>query len=149
MCLRVASTSITMRLSTEIKKGGNCRHFWRQVSRYLFFFSFSMVWRHFSCDLVRWERELVFMTRMLWIISAPICQRLRSSRSPFCYDVLLVTGGLLWSDPIGWGFTSYNAWPGWMRGLLHTHEGVKDLPERSETPSQILLWIFVLRPPFL
>ena len=48
---RVAVASTPSSLSTEATKVENCRHFWRQSSKYIFFFASSASCRHFQVYL--------------------------------------------------------------------------------------------------
>ena len=123
MRLSVASTSTPRRTSidtTNREKWRSCR---RQDSRQFFFFYFPVVFRNFYCDLYWWKRASVFTTRMSWILSIPIRNRLRMRRYPFYSDVSVSTGRLLRCDPRGWSFTSRTAWTLCMRGLLRMYEG--------------------------
>ena len=136
MHLSVASASMSRRPSTETAKGRSFRHFWRQCSRYLLLFPFFAVRRHFSGNLFQLEMSSVFMTRMSWILSIPLYQSSRISRSTFFSEFSTATGGLLISIPAVLNFPSCTAQPVWVRWLSCTCEEIKDFPEKLATSSR-------------
>ena len=95
------------------------------------------------------ERESVFTTCMLWILSVPICHKLRIRRSPFWSKFSVETDEFLWVEPVGWDFPSRIERPGWIRKSLHMCKGVKYFPLRSAILSQRSLWQVVMSPSFL
>ena len=135
--------------SNNTKKGDKWGRFWIQDSRYFFFLSFSSVWRHCYGVLFWYEKASVFMTRISWILSVPLFQRSRMIISlllrVICSNWWIVGGWYLWLLI----FLSCTETPLWMRGYPHTCEGVDSFPGSSATPSRILLWRFMMRPPLL
>ena len=149
MCLIVASASTLSRPSTYTTKGEKWRCFWRNDSRYFFFFSLYAVWRHFSGDLLRRENVSVFTARMSWILSVPLYQRLLMRRSPSCSKFSIVTGEFFGRGPHRMGLSLLYRATLVDKGVV-VHIQVENVfTERSETPSRISLWQVVMRPPFL
>ena len=137
---RVAAASIPSSLSTEVRNGEKCWCCWRHASSYIFFFSRSASWRQSSSVFAEWDLTTVFTTRMTLTLSIPFYQRSQISRSFFCSvaSSCFVDGVVL--DLFGSDFPLFAAKTANMRGLSCTRFGIKSLPSRSATPSQISLW---------
>ena len=106
--------------------------------------------RLFSDICCIYEVTSVFTSSMPRIQSTPCSHKYRIRKLILCYNSTAVPGRLL-----GWFASEIKSspllttWPGLMKGLSCTWVGVRDLMDRSVTPSRSLLLQDVARSPFL
>ena len=121
-----------------------------KASKYLRFFSRSVVTRLFYGVLVSYDTESVMTTLISKMHSSPLSHKSLIRRFPFCYELTSIPGGLLRRlETDRKAFLICTACPVFISGSSRTCMDVRAFLDRSDTPSCSLLWQYVTRLSFL